>query len=193
MSGKNFNSSFYFGAKNISECFNGNKFILFILVEIPKLVVIFALGLPIFVSMPHFLNANQSLIEAVEGLKPNKDNHDLSLSLDPVTGTLFKLVVRYQVNAYVFNKPGLKLEILKNLRPILLPIYWVEEVYEIDSDSLDSLRCLFFSYKTVFIFNLISLYLGIILILFSILFLITKLIISKFSFNFLIFLSIVNK
>lgn len=42
-------------------------------------------GAPAFVSMPHFYLADPSYVEAVTGLSPNKDKHELSVVLEPVS------------------------------------------------------------------------------------------------------------
>jgi hypothetical protein len=38
----------------------------------------------VFLSQPHFLNANKKFLNNIEGLKPNKSSHDLIFQLEPV-------------------------------------------------------------------------------------------------------------
>lgn len=40
---------------------------------------------PMFISHPHFYNADPSLLNAVEGLQPSKDKHGLFLDIHPVS------------------------------------------------------------------------------------------------------------
>ena len=40
--------------------------------------------IPIILSQPHFLNADQSLIDSVVGIKPNSSLHDSVLRFEPV-------------------------------------------------------------------------------------------------------------
>lgn len=40
---------------------------------------------PIFISHPHFYNADPALVNAVEGLHPSKDQHALFLDVHPVS------------------------------------------------------------------------------------------------------------
>lgn len=41
-------------------------------------------GAPAFVSMPHFLHADPSYIEAITGLLPDKEKHQMSMVIEPV-------------------------------------------------------------------------------------------------------------
>lgn len=40
---------------------------------------------PMFLSHPHFYNADPALVDAVEGLHPSKDQHALFLDVHPVS------------------------------------------------------------------------------------------------------------
>lgn len=42
-------------------------------------------GAPAFVSMPHFYLADPSYTEAITGMFPNKEKHELSIVLEPVS------------------------------------------------------------------------------------------------------------
>ena len=39
---------------------------------------------PIFASLPHFLNAEQKFLDAVDGLSPHNEKHDFTLNFEPV-------------------------------------------------------------------------------------------------------------
>jgi len=41
-------------------------------------------NLPMYTSLPHFLNADQKFIDGVDGLRPNLETHDWSLNIEPV-------------------------------------------------------------------------------------------------------------
>lgn len=41
-------------------------------------------GAPAFVSMPHFYLADSSYRNAITGMKPNRDEHELSIVIEPV-------------------------------------------------------------------------------------------------------------
>ncbi|ETE56918.1 hypothetical protein L345_17370 [Ophiophagus hannah] len=41
------------------------------------------LNAPIFISQPHFLNADPVLLDMVDGLHPNKEDHDMFVDIHP--------------------------------------------------------------------------------------------------------------
>ena len=42
------------------------------------------LGAPVLISKPHFLGADQSILDAVEGLTPNPELHESYIDVEPV-------------------------------------------------------------------------------------------------------------
>lgn len=65
------------------------------------------LGVPITLSMPHFYNADPSLLDAVEGLSPNKKDHEIFLKMELVNCilTLLKIILCNRQN-YSVNLPA---------------------------------------------------------------------------------------
>jgi hypothetical protein len=63
-----------------------------------------AVAVPVFVSFPHFYLADPRLVQAVKGLSPNKDAHEIFLDIEPQTGLLAvakkRLQVNYQMKSY---------------------------------------------------------------------------------------------
>lgn len=60
-----------------------------------------ATGVPAFVSKPHFLGCDPSLVAAVKGVSPRADIHDTYLDLEPQTGLLARAKKRLQANYYI--------------------------------------------------------------------------------------------
>lgn len=56
---------------------------------------------PVFGSKPHFLDGDPSLREKVGGLSPNRELHETTLHVDPLTGANVQFNIRLQVNAQV--------------------------------------------------------------------------------------------
>lgn len=51
-------------------------------------------GAPIFLSAPHFYQADQKFVEDVEGMHPKKEYHETFLDINPVSAAFFKRLCR---------------------------------------------------------------------------------------------------
>jgi hypothetical protein len=64
--------------------------------------------LPLFISKPHFLDADPWYVSSLVGMQPNRDIHDVYLDVEPNTGALFRVRNRcqtnYQLNSYHLPK-----------------------------------------------------------------------------------------
>eukprot|EP00475_Leptophrys_vorax_P018652 TRINITY_DN2553_c0_g1_i1.p1 TRINITY_DN2553_c0_g1~~TRINITY_DN2553_c0_g1_i1.p1 ORF type:complete len:653 (-),score=158.73 TRINITY_DN2553_c0_g1_i1:38-1975(-) len=60
-------------------------------------------GFPFFVSKPHFLDSEPWLVEAVEGLAPNRELHDTTVYISDMIGTTVGGNETMQLNAFVKN------------------------------------------------------------------------------------------
>ncbi|KAM5170206.1 platelet glycoprotein 4-like [Mantella aurantiaca] len=96
-------------------------------------------GKPIFLSLPHFLYGSDHLLEKVNGLKPNKEEHETFLDVEPITGFTMHFAKRLQVN--VMFQPTDKIEILSNIRSeFVFPVLWLNETALIDDKSADRFK-----------------------------------------------------
>ncbi|NXD79271.1 CD36 protein, partial [Halcyon senegalensis] len=83
-------------------------------------------GRPVFISLPHFLHASDSILHDVEGLSPNEKEHETFLDIEPITGFTLQFAKRLQVNLLV--KPAPKIEALSKVKnPYIFPILWLNE------------------------------------------------------------------
>jgi len=57
-----------------------------------------AANIPVFISYPQFYLGQDSLVEAIKGISPNKDAHQSYLRMEPETGLLVEAKKRLQVN-----------------------------------------------------------------------------------------------
>lgn len=81
-------------------------------------------NIPITLSQPHFLNAAPSLLEQVEGLKPDKEKHDFTITIHPKIGLPLEAKIRVQINLRIPTTTyNYKVEPFNNL---VLPLFWVE-------------------------------------------------------------------
>ncbi|NXW58885.1 CD36 protein, partial [Eurystomus gularis] len=83
-------------------------------------------GRPVFISLPHFLHASDSILHDVEGLSPNEKEHETFLDIEPITGFTLQFAKRLQVNLLV--KPSVKIQVLSKVKkPYVFPILWLNE------------------------------------------------------------------
>ncbi|KAM9204335.1 platelet glycoprotein 4 isoform 1-T2 [Mergus octosetaceus] len=83
-------------------------------------------GRPVYISLPHFLHASESILNDVEGLSPNEKEHETFLDVEPTTGFTLQFAKRLQVNLLV--KPAKKIEALSKVKkPYVFPILWLNE------------------------------------------------------------------
>ncbi|NXT05180.1 SCRB1 protein, partial [Prunella fulvescens] len=89
---------------------------------------------PMFISHPHFYNADPSLVEAVEGLQPNKEQHGLFLDVHPMTGIPMNCSIKLQLNLYMKRVPGIVQT--RQIKPVVLPVLWFAESGSIEGSVL---------------------------------------------------------
>ena len=68
----------------MSKCSEGNVLLLSILI-LNFLPINYLKGISIFLSLPHFLNADHKFIQNVEGMRPEQEKHDHVMHFEPVS------------------------------------------------------------------------------------------------------------
>ncbi|XP_050529375.1 scavenger receptor class B member 1-like isoform X2 [Daktulosphaira vitifoliae] len=101
-------------------------------------------GFPIALSYPHFLQSDPALLEAIDGLKPDKEVHETYFLINPLTGLPTQLYVKMQINLAFGDLSSMaNVEMCSNL---ILPLVWTE----IGFDKLpDNMLLKFFIYLRV--------------------------------------------
>uniref|UniRef100_A0A8C6YAP5 Scavenger receptor class B member 1 n=1 Tax=Naja naja TaxID=35670 RepID=A0A8C6YAP5_NAJNA len=84
------------------------------------------LNAPIFISQPHFLNADPALLDMVDGLHPNEKDHDLFVDIHPLTGIPMNCSVQIQLNLFIKHVSGIWQT--GQVKPMVLPMLWFSEV-----------------------------------------------------------------
>ncbi|KAG8180256.1 hypothetical protein JTE90_019537 [Oedothorax gibbosus] len=92
---------------------------------------------PIVLSFPHFYLADPTYLEYVQGLNPNKTQHESFLDVEPTTGLTVGLTMRFQLNVHLH--PSSKILQLKNITEGVYPIFWMEMLTEISDDMANSM------------------------------------------------------
>nr|AAR12144.1 scavenger receptor class B member 1 [Tupaia belangeri]ABY84055.1 scavenger receptor class B member 1 antigen [Tupaia belangeri] len=89
---------------------------------------------PLFLSHPHFYNADPVLAEAVIGLHPNQEEHSLFLDIHPVTGIPMNCSVKLQLSLYIKAVKGIGQT--GKIEPVVLPLLWFGESGAMEGETL---------------------------------------------------------
>ncbi|CAG7721406.1 unnamed protein product [Allacma fusca] len=103
-------------------------------------------GAPIVTSLPHFMNGDDELFEAIEMTKPDLELHDSHLEIEPLSGIVLNSMLKLQLNVELQNLP--EMEVFKDLNftqltespSILLPIMWMDNTHHLDTSHTKELR-----------------------------------------------------
>lgn len=95
-------------------------------------------GAPIIMSMPHFYQADEKFISAIDGMHPNKEYHETFVDINPLTGIILRAAKRFQINVYVrklddFVETG-------NIRSMVFPVMYLNESVLIDQEIASRLK-----------------------------------------------------
>ncbi|XP_005810075.1 lysosome membrane protein 2-like [Xiphophorus maculatus] len=95
-------------------------------------------GAPIIMSSPHFYQADEKFVQDVFGMRPNKDEHQTAIDINPLTGIILQAAKRVQINVYVekiarFSETG-------NVRTVVFPVVYLNESALIDDASAKKLQ-----------------------------------------------------
>ncbi|XP_067114295.1 lysosome membrane protein 2c [Osmerus mordax] len=90
-------------------------------------------GAPIIMSSPHFYQADEKYINGVFGMYPNKERHQTTIDVNPLTGVILQAAKRLQVNVFVekisaFSQTG-------NVGTVVFPVLFLNESVVIDEES----------------------------------------------------------
>ncbi|XP_075996075.1 scavenger receptor class B member 1 isoform X3 [Genypterus blacodes] len=89
---------------------------------------------PVFISQPHFFNADPVLLDFVQGLSPNEEEHGLFIDIHPQTGVPLNVSIRLQLNLYMKSVSGIT-ETGK-ISEVVMPMIWFGESGYIDGPIL---------------------------------------------------------
>ncbi|XP_030749243.1 scavenger receptor class B member 1-like [Sitophilus oryzae] len=80
---------------------------------------------PVYLSFPHFLDADPSLINEVEGLNPVRQKHQSYFRIQPKLGVPVEGKVRVQLNLRIQQAPNINP--VKDFKTMVFPVMWLEE------------------------------------------------------------------
>lgn len=95
-------------------------------------------GVPVVMSLPHFLYGSPSLFKGVDGLYPDEKQHLFYIDSDPTTGASISGRVRLQLNVLMKDVPGFWSS--SDLGYTILPLFWQEVVAEAQEHTLTRIK-----------------------------------------------------
>ncbi|XP_049324456.1 scavenger receptor class B member 1 isoform X1 [Astyanax mexicanus] len=93
---------------------------------------------PVFISHPHFYNADPALLETVNGLSPNEEEHGLFIDIHPETGVPMNVSIRLQLNLLIKKVFGISET--GEIAEVVMPMIWFGESGYIDGPVLHTFR-----------------------------------------------------
>lgn len=94
-------------------------------------------GAQAIVSQPHFLHANQSVIDSIYGMRPAEEMQT-SLHLEPMTGVVFNANVKLQINVFIENVSHIRET--EHIKPTVFPMFWFNETAIVADSLAESFR-----------------------------------------------------
>nr|XP_055045968.1 platelet glycoprotein 4 [Misgurnus anguillicaudatus] len=96
-------------------------------------------GYPVYLSLPHFLYGSPDLLEGLEGLNPNPDEHSIILDVEPITGFTLRFAKRLQLN--MLYGPSKEIVILNKIKKLtIFPLMWVNETGTLDDETAEMFK-----------------------------------------------------
>ncbi|XP_011300459.1 protein croquemort isoform X2 [Fopius arisanus] len=96
-------------------------------------------GAPAFISLPHFHLADESYLNAIDGLKPANDgSHDFSILVQPDLGIPLQVKARLQLNLLI--QPMEHIGLFANVPKVFIPMLWFRQEADLSSDLGSQLK-----------------------------------------------------
>ncbi|CAK1546487.1 unnamed protein product [Leptosia nina] len=85
---------------------------------------------PVYLSYPHFYDADPTLLDQVEGLKPDKEKHESYFMIQPKIGVPLEGQIRVQLNLKVDRAANIRVNNIHKFPDIVFPVMWLQEGIE---------------------------------------------------------------
>lgn len=84
---------------------------------------------PIYASFPHFYLGDQSYVDALSGIKPEKEKHQFRFAIEPTMGIPLQIHARIQINLLI--QPDDNFDIYRGVPKVMMPMFFFEQVAEL--------------------------------------------------------------
>merc|ERR1719447_644100 len=92
-------------------------------------------GAPMALSYPHFYQADESYLNAVEGLNPQKEKHEFYVDISPDFGFPLAIRPRFQLNVVIRRDEDV--ESMSNFADeLVLPFLWAQDGFSEPSEEM---------------------------------------------------------
>jgi scavenger receptor class B protein 1 len=97
-------------------------------------------GAPMALSYPHFYQADPHYLNAVDGLSPDKEQHEFYLDLNPELGIPLAIRPRFQLNLIINRDEDVEI-LSKFQQELVLPFLWAQDGFDTPSTEMaDAIR-----------------------------------------------------
>lgn len=93
---------------------------------------------PVFISAPHFYLGDESLVDSVIGIKPDKEKDQFSFNFEPNMGVIISNDIRLQVNVLIQSVKDITET--ASVPKVYLPVMWFQESATLDSATIALFR-----------------------------------------------------
>jgi len=94
-------------------------------------------GAPIALSYPHFYQADPHYLNAVEGLKPQKEKHEFYVDISPEFGFPLAIRPRFQLNVVIKRDEDIDI-MSKFPAELVLPFLWAQDGFSAPSEEMSA-------------------------------------------------------
>ncbi|KAG8196568.1 hypothetical protein JTE90_003581 [Oedothorax gibbosus] len=88
-------------------------------------------GAPYVISLPHFLEGEETLKNNIGGINPIPETHKTYLDVEPITGFVLNAAFRIQLNSVTRRLPQYTL--LESVSDNIVPVLWMSEEAQLDT------------------------------------------------------------
>lgn len=99
-------------------------------------------GSEVFVTLPHFLDADPALVDAVDGLAPDRAKHAMHIDVEPILGQTMVEHVRAQVVGRLHRGERWLMDnwFPKVRQGVFVPIAWFDVISEVSDSGADEFK-----------------------------------------------------